>query len=284
MFEFFRRAFRQQREAYKQSLTAPLLAECEKEVKRTAAMNPYFASQRDVTLRTSLLQKAAHAGISDHETVKRLAFLNRLIEAITVDPTPPDEVLVSLVEEATRYGFDDITAVRNVKDHLELAQLKREGPHVVGHDSQGRAIYFKCTAEFKNREGRFEIRGDGVSFTGEVFIEILWSDIVHASRTTHSYKDDTYKAVSFQERKRCSATKFAFPLSRECEYACEVTMLSWEAHQRRTAEPETSKDSPQEVRRSTTDIDPAEHSPRDASVGTTIEFPRERRFWCRGCG
>jgi hypothetical protein len=84
--------------------------------------------------------------------------------------------------------------------------------------------------------------------------------------------------VAIQERKRRSATKFAFPLNTEAEYAYEVAVMLWEARQRRTAEPEASKDSPQEVRASTTDIDQAERSPRVENGGTTIEFPRSGRF------
>src|SRR5262245_50909105 len=119
MFKFLQRAFRRA-----EPDRAPLiLAECEKESQRTAKALPQFMSNpRDVNLRTSLLQKAADAGLTEHQTVKGLAFLHHLIEFLTVDPTPPLEMLEPLVEEAKRYQFEDIHAVRMLRDHLKLTR------------------------------------------------------------------------------------------------------------------------------------------------------------------
>jgi hypothetical protein len=278
MFKFLKRAFHG---------PATILAECERESERAARALPYFISNpRDDNLRRSLLQKAAGAGLSEHHAVKRLALVHRLIDAVTVDPTPTPEMLDPLVEQAKRYQLEDSHAVRLIQDHLALTRLKQNGPQVVRHDQQGRAIYFQCTAEFKNEEGRFEVREDGVTYTGDVAIEIRWSDVVHANRTTHTYQGDTRKAIVLQEGKRRSPTRFAFPLNREAEYACEVTMLSWERRQREVAEPEAKerrsqalREHPQAIGGSMTNSDPeAERPTTDSRAGITIEFPSSGHF------
>lgn len=218
MFKFLQRA------------QAPtILADCEKELHRTAKAEPYFMSDRDVNSRAGLLQRAAAAGLGEHETVKRLDFLQRLLGAVTVDPTPAPAVLDALLAEAKRYQFENISAVRSIRQHQELHRLKQDGPHVVrDHDPQGRAIYFQCAAAFKNKDGRFAIRADGVTFTGKVVIEIAWSNVVHAAKTTHTYQGVDHNAVALQEGKRRTPTLFAFTRDSEAAYACEVTMRLWE--------------------------------------------------------
>ena len=68
--------------------TPTILAECEKEVNGTAAADVYFRGERDTSRRAELLQKAAGAGLADHQTVKRLDFLQRLLADVCDDPTP----------------------------------------------------------------------------------------------------------------------------------------------------------------------------------------------------
>src|SRR5262245_15734149 len=147
MFKFLRRA----REA-------TLLADCEKEIHRTAAANPKYVSvPRDVNARADLLQKAAAAGLTDHETVKRLDFLHRLVRAVTEDPAPAPAVLESLLAEGARCGFESISTIQMLRRYLDLERLKQDGPRVIARDQQGRAVYFQGNAEFKNKEGRFEV-------------------------------------------------------------------------------------------------------------------------------
>lgn len=213
-----------------QRLQAPaILADCEKESNRTARAGCQFVSvPRDMSARAALLQRAVAAGLADHETVKRLDFLQRLLVAVTGNPEPSAAIQDALVAEAKRYQLEHTSGVQVLRKHRELEQLKQEGPRVMAHDQQGRDVYFQCAAEFKNKPGRFDLRDDGATFTGEVVVEIAWSNVVHAAKTTHTYQGVDYSAVAFQEGKRRTPTKFVFTRDQEADYACEVTMRLWE--------------------------------------------------------
>lgn len=290
MFSFLRRIFRgsETERARKtdavRRIDRTLVADCEREADRTAKAHPGFMSNpRDASLRAALLQRATEAGLAEHEMVKRLAFLDRLVEAMSIDPTPAPEVLAPFVEEAKQYQFEEIQSVRLLRRHLDLERLKQEGPRVMGQDRQGRAVYYRCTAEFKNKEGQFEVRADGISFTGEVAIEIAWTDVAHVSKTTHTYRGDTDKAIAIQEGKRRTPTKFVFGI--EADYACEVTLMSW-ARRTPLAAP-APKERPSRAARASAQAPVAEPepvappepaTPPDDRVGTTIEFPSTGSF------
>jgi hypothetical protein len=218
MFKFFQR-----------KRDSAILAECEQELRRTAAAHPgYVSVPRDMNARAELLRRAVGTGLGEHTTVKRLEFLQRLVHGVTADPALPQAVLESLLIEAARYQFDNIQAVRLLREYLELERLKREGPRAMAHDSQGRAIYCRCAAMFKNRDGQLDVRDDGISFSGEVVIEIRWSDVKHTAKTTHTYKGVDYTALALQEGKRRTPTLFALILNGEAAYACEVVLQLWE--------------------------------------------------------
>ena len=210
-----------------------LLADCEKELKRTTVANVYFRTERDASLRAKLLRDAVAAGLGEHETVKRLDFLQRLLTALDGDPSPT--VQDALLAEAKGLELEEVSGVLALRAHRNLELLKERGPQVVTHDSQGRAIYFRCGAEFKNKPGQFEVRDDGVTFTGEVVVEVPWSNVVHAAKTAHTYQGMDYCAVALQEGKRRTPTKFVFTRDSEAAYACEVTMQLWEQSRKRSA-------------------------------------------------
>ena len=101
----------------------------------------------------------------------------------------------------------------------------------MGHDQQGRGVYFQCEAEFKNKPGQLEIREDGLTFTGEVVIEIPWSNVVHAAKTTHTFQGLDYAALALLEGKRRTPTKFVSTRDYDATYAVEVTMRLWGTEQ-----------------------------------------------------
>jgi hypothetical protein len=207
-----------------------ILAECEEELRRTAVANwQYVSVPRDMNARAELLQKAATAGLAEHETVKRLDFLQRLLLAVNAPSTLA--VKEAFLNAAPRYQLEGTSAIRWMRQQRDLEVLEAEGLRIISHDQQGRAVYLQCSAEFKNKPGRLEAREDGVTFLGEVAVEIAWSTVAHAAKTVHSYQGLDYSAVALQEGKRRTPTKFAFTRDDEAAYACEVIMRVW-AHKK----------------------------------------------------
>ena len=203
-----------------------VLAECQKEMERTAAAVARFVSvPRDMAQRVALLERAHAAGHSEHETVKRLDYLQRLLTTLN-DGAASAPAKDALLDEAKQYQFESISAVRTLAAERELETLAERGVQPIEQDSQGRAVYLRCEAEFKNKSGLFEVREDGVTFTGEVFVEVPWSTVAHCAKTTHTYQGLDYDAVALQEGKRRTPTKFVFFGSR-APYACEVTVGVW---------------------------------------------------------
>jgi len=88
---------------------------------------------------------------------------------------------------------------------------------------------------FKNKTGQWEVRDDGATFTGEVVLDIVWSNVTHAAKTTHTYQGDDYRAVAFQEGKRRTATNVVFPWTYHSEYFCEVTFRAWQQGRKATS-------------------------------------------------
>lgn len=216
MFKFLRR-----------SHAPTILADCEEQLNR--ATGPLavvlFGPPKGTESAAAVLERAVAAGLGEHETVKRLAFLQRL-NTVNKDLSP--SMKDALLAEAARYRLENTTVVQSLREQRELERLEQQGPRVMGHDQQGRGVYFQCEAEFKNKPGQLEIREDGLTFTGEVVIEIPWSNVVHAAKTTHTFQGLDYAALALLEGKRRTPTKFVSTRDYDATYAVEVTMRLWE--------------------------------------------------------
>ena len=128
-----------------------------------------FGPPKGTESAAAVLERAVAAGLGEHETVKRLAFLQRL-NTVNKDLSP--SMKDALLAEAARYRLENTTVVQSLREQRELERLEQQGPRVMSHDQRGRGVYFQCEAEFKNKPGQLEIREDGLTFTGEVVIEI----------------------------------------------------------------------------------------------------------------
>jgi hypothetical protein len=213
---------------------ATILAECEKELQRASGISWQFVGAGDVSKGRLLIEKATAAGLKEHETVRRLAFLQRLWTAALDDEVKvAATVKDALLAEAAAYELSDISVARFLQRRRGLELLHERGPSVVTHDAQGRPVYFQCEAEFKNKSGRLAFRDDGLTFTGEVVVEVAWGNVLHVAKTTHTYQGYDLTAIALQEGKRRTATKFALPLGGEADYACDVAVLLWERNKRR---------------------------------------------------
>jgi hypothetical protein len=94
-------------------------------------------------------------------------------------------------------------------------------------------VYFRYAAEFKNKPGSLDFRSDGLTFTGEVVVEIAWSNVAHAAKTTHTFQGYEQTALALQEGKRRTPTKFAFSVG-PADYACDLAVLLWEKSRQRS--------------------------------------------------
>jgi hypothetical protein len=211
---------------------AAILAECQVELERAARMSWQYASQRDVDTGSALLQRATAVGLKEDETVVRLALLHRLWTALSEEVG--SEMKDRLLAEATRHQLADMPAGRALQRLRDLELLHEHGLRVMLSDSQARPVYFRCPADFKNKSGSLDFREDGVTFTGEVVVEIAWGDVTHAARTTHTFQGYEQTALALQEGKRRTPTKFAFA-GGPADYACEVARLLWEQSKQRSA-------------------------------------------------
>jgi hypothetical protein len=108
--------------------------------------------------------------------------------------------------------------------------------------------------------GQLEIRGDGLTFTGEVFVEIALHNVMHVAEMVHTYRGDEYKAVALQERKRRTPTRFAFVDKHDAAYAFKlITLLRQHSPHELTPSAESRS----------TATDPA---------GTTVDLPGSAGF------
>jgi hypothetical protein len=223
MFSFLRK----RREQAAARETEALLAACATELHRTTAANWQFVvAPRDVTTRAELLAKAKAAGAADAHVVAQLAYIDRLLRALQQSPTL--EVLDALITDAKRVQMPNCDAVRRLIAVTESAVFAEQGLRAIEQTADGRAVYLRCNAEFKNKPGQLEIREDGLCFRGEVLVELPWSDVQHAAETSHTYQGTDYAAVALQEGKRRTPTKFAFPLYHHgAEHACKVVLAAW---------------------------------------------------------
>ena len=195
-----------------------ILEDCKKAVENMWRVPwPLDRDERYMQERAALLKKAAAAGLSDHATVRRLEFVQRLVNTLGGsggDGATKD----ALLAEAKRHELSDMHALRGLAAARNLERLAEHGLAAIAHDAQGRAVYLQCEANFKNKTGQWEVRDDGATFTGEVVLDIVWSNVAHAAKTTHTYQGDDYRAVAFQEGKRRTATKVVFPWTDHSEF------------------------------------------------------------------
>jgi hypothetical protein len=180
--------------------------------------------------RDALLRRAEAAGLANHETIQRLAFLQRVLACVSkwFGGQAPAGTAETLLADAKRYQLEGNDAVKLLAAQWELELLVQQGASPIGSDGQGRAVYVRCPAEFKNKPGQLEVRADGLTFRGEVLIDIAWNNVVHAAKTTHTYQGLDYRAIALQENKRRTPTKFALTERHRDVFALEVTMALWE--------------------------------------------------------
>lgn len=234
MFSFFKArqqrakdALRQQAdEEHKQQAEEGLQA-CEHELDRTKkALAAYANSPRDLAERAALLARAQELGLTDVPVVRRLQFLQRLLTALSTGIDENDLALAAqFVAEGERLDLGDTDGVRLLRRHLRLAHLRSTGPQPIV-DKDGRTVYTRCSADYKNKAGTLEVHGGGISFLGEVRIDIAWPSVTHVAQTTHAYQGIEYPAVAVQENKRRTATRFVFTDS-DGGYTSELIVAVW---------------------------------------------------------
>jgi hypothetical protein len=215
-------------ESRRQQQKAECLQVCERELDRTArALAAYANSPRDLAERAAMLGQAQSVALSDHPIVVRLEFLQRLLTAL--DAGTIDEQDTGLMErfisEGERLGLGDTNGINIVRRSLRLAKLRASGPQPQ-FDATGRAVYVHCEAEYKNRPGTLEVSAEGLTFLGEVRVEIPWPAVDHMAQTTHTYRGLDSPAVAVQERKRRTATKFVFP-DGDADYTVALILAVW---------------------------------------------------------
>jgi hypothetical protein len=223
MLRFFqKRALRNRR--------AHVLKECEEELDRVRKIAPVFPDSREILrARADLLTQARAIGLSESSAIKQLDFFHRLRSGLAT--SIEDQDVAGYVREAQALGLQDNSCVRYLREHQRMLHLKAHGPEIIETDSQGRAIYVRCDAEHKNKPGRFEVRDDGISFGGEVAIQIPWTNVAHVAKTTHTYRGYESDAIAVQEGKRRTATIFAFHGS-GAAVVCETVLQVWKRQQR----------------------------------------------------
>jgi hypothetical protein len=222
MFNFLKRRREAAQRASIEAQRAVIIADCERALDRISRAGWEFVGAQEVA---SHIAKANAVGLLKHETVARLELLQRLNAAALENPGPT--VNDNLLTEAARLGLEDTSAARFIRRRRRLEVFRERGPEIVSRDPQGRPVHFECEAEFRNKPGTLAIRQDGLTFTGEVIIEVLWVEAAHVAPTTHTYRGSDYSALAVQERKRRTATKFALNQS-DADYVCELAALLWE--------------------------------------------------------
>lgn len=94
----------------------------------------YVSRPRDTSARAELLQKAASAGLAEHDTVKRLDFLQRLLPALA--GSMDLQALDAFLAEANHLQMKEGSAVHKLVALADLALMAEQGPRVIDHDQQ----------------------------------------------------------------------------------------------------------------------------------------------------
>jgi hypothetical protein len=224
MFKFLQR----RREEAERRRREAAVAACRAELERTYRADARFVrTPQDMTSRAALLETARRAGAGDAEAVRQLDCLQRLLTVLRIE-NPGAATMLPLITEARSLGLAEAQAVRTLAGKHALAVLRKSGPQVIERDADGRRVYLRCLADHENRTGEYEVREDGITFSGEVRIEIPWTTAAHVAETAHEYQGSCYRAIAIQERTRRTATKFVFVDGWTNELACEVTVRMWQ--------------------------------------------------------
>jgi hypothetical protein len=201
---------------------------CERELERTRkALAAYANSPRDLAERGALLARAKALGLGGQSVTVRLEFLQRLLTALSDESIQDDDIglMELLIAEGENLELGETNGVQILRRGARLAKLRAYGP-VAQRDENGRAVYASCNAEYRNTPGSLEVSEAGLTFAGEVRLEIAWSNVVHLARTTHTYQGLDSPAVAVQEQKRRTATKFVFS-DGDAEYSLALVLAVW---------------------------------------------------------
>jgi hypothetical protein len=219
----------------KQRKADAVIAAVQEEVQRTVVAGwEYMHSPKDVNKRNDLLKQAADAEVSAHEAVRQLDFFHRLLAGL--HGTMDGPTLDGLLNEAVKTPFVSTSPVQRLMAVGKKFVLETEGlSRLSERDGQGRLVYLRCGAEFRRKDGQLEVREDGITFTGEVRLEIPWDNVAHFAQSMETYQDLNYYVLSFQEGKRRTATKFTLPTyDNNAEYACSVVIRVWNERKKQT--------------------------------------------------
>jgi hypothetical protein len=231
MFDFLRRR-----------RAAAAVAACRAELARTAAADASMVSSpRDMQARAGLLDAARQAGASDAGEVRQLDSLQRLLAVLRTKGADAAAMELALAD-ARSLNLGETTAVRTFEAACALAVVRERGPQAIRRAAAGRRVYFSGPAEHKNRQGTLEVREDGLTFTGEVLIEIPWANVAHVAEVVHETRDALGAAIAIQEGKRRTATKFVLWDAPDQSLGCEVAVKAWEQFRAAsTAAPATAR-------------------------------------------
>jgi hypothetical protein len=198
-----------------------ILTSCEAELERTRRADARFVnSPRDLAERGALLERAFTNDLRDNPTVRQLDFLQRLLTGLAT--SIPDDDVQGFIDEAVALALADTDGVQRLVVWRLMQELAARGPEPIDTEN-GHAVYLRCEAEHKRKSGRLVVRDDGLTFTGEVALDIPWSTVKHVANTVENDAD----AIAIQENKRRTATKFGF-WGRDSDYIREVIHRVWQ--------------------------------------------------------
>lgn len=226
MFDFLERfrgaARRRNREAF--------LARCQRALNELD-IYVHDPSARD---RRAALPRQAHArGWGEDEAAQRLAVLDQVYDLVVRlaglnnTDTPHDgggAVSDGLLADSGRLGLGENPFVKKLSAERELVLLPERGPQVLDIDTKGRAVYLRCTASYNKQVGQVEVREDGMTFVGEVVLNIPWTKVTHA--TTVGMQ------LALQEGTRRTPTKFQFRYGDNWRLAHQIAVVAWQRVQR----------------------------------------------------
>jgi hypothetical protein len=207
---------------------ATILKQCEEELDRTRKANAVFVNTPgELSARDVLISRAKDLGLEEHPIVKRLDFLQRLLTKLAIGLA--DNEMDVLVSEARALGLEETSGIQRILEYQRQRALETRGPESLGRDDAGHDVYLTCEAEYRNRPGTLKVRSDGLTFEGEVKLEISWSKVAHVAKTSHTYQGIDWDAVAVQEGKRRTPTKFVFS-GGSSEYNRDLLISVWKRH------------------------------------------------------
>lgn len=166
-------------------------------------------SDRELEAQAQLLANAETVGLQAHPAVLRLRFMHGVLREMKSGGIS-GEALDRVVREAEPLALADTPIVQHVRRYHRLWLLERDGPAPIGEGADSTALYFRGPTEYRNKPGTLEVTERGLTFLGEVRLELLWERVQHVASTTHTYRGFEQPAIAIQEAKRRTATKFVF--------------------------------------------------------------------------